>query len=101
MIDHAVPELSFTKPSTKVAISGSGNVAQFAALKLIELGASVLSLSDSKGSLVAPGGFSKADVENIGSLKLKGGSLNSLTDSKFTYYEGVYSFDCVFFDKPY
>ena len=35
-----------------VAISGSGNVAQYAALKAIELGATVVSLSDSKGTLV-------------------------------------------------
>jgi glutamate dehydrogenase (NADP+) len=38
----------------KVAISGSGNVAQYAAIKAMELGASVVSLSDSKGSLFAP-----------------------------------------------
>ena len=32
----------------KVVISGSGNVAQYAALKVIELGGIVMSLSDSK-----------------------------------------------------
>lgn len=37
----------------RVAISGSGNVAQYAALKVIELGGTVLSLSDSKGSIIA------------------------------------------------
>lgn len=37
----------------RVAISGSGNVAQYAALKAIELGATVISLSDSKGTVVA------------------------------------------------
>ncbi|KAK2795367.1 hypothetical protein FQN51_000457 [Onygenales sp. PD_10] len=36
----------------RVAISGSGNVAQYAALKVIEYGGTVCSLSDSKGSLV-------------------------------------------------
>ena len=34
----------------RVAISGSGNVAQYAALKAIELGATIVSLSDSKGA---------------------------------------------------
>nr|KMM73429.1 NADP-specific glutamate dehydrogenase [Coccidioides posadasii RMSCC 3488] len=36
----------------RVAISGSGNVAQYAALKVIEFGGTVISLSDSKGALV-------------------------------------------------
>jgi glutamate dehydrogenase (NADP+) len=37
----------------KVAISGSGNVAQYAARKVIQLGGIVCSLSDSKGAIVA------------------------------------------------
>ena len=36
----------------RVAISGAGNVAQYAALKATELGAYVVSLSDSTGSIV-------------------------------------------------
>lgn len=79
MIAKSCPEHSFTSPSTLVAISGSGNVAQFAALKIIELGATVLSLSDSKGTLLSQqSGFSKGDVQKIGELKLAGGSLESL-----------------------
>ncbi|KIN06306.1 hypothetical protein OIDMADRAFT_101069 [Oidiodendron maius Zn] len=77
----------------KVAISGSGNVAQFAAIKAIELGASVVSLSDSKGSLFAPEGssFSSEDVENISALKLKHQSLTafSSSESKYKYIAGV------------
>ncbi|EPQ56338.1 NADP-specific glutamate dehydrogenase [Gloeophyllum trabeum ATCC 11539] len=94
MIAKAHPHLSLTKPSTKVAISGSGNVAQYTALKVIELGGTVLSLSDSKGSLLIAGkgekgGFSKADVEKVMDLKLKGGSLESLAqDSRFEYVAG-------------
>jgi glutamate dehydrogenase (NADP+) len=72
-----------------VAISGSGNVAQYTALKVIELGATVLSLSDSKGSLIAPeGGFTKDLVLKIGELKLKGGSLESLSEEGYTYHAG-------------
>lgn len=92
MIAKSCPELSFTKPSTLVAISGSGNVAQFAALKVIELGATVQSLSDSKGALIAPKGFTKEDIEKIGELKLKGGALDSLVagnENKWTYHAGV------------
>ena len=41
----------------RVSISGAGNVAQFAAEKAIELGARVVSLSDSGGSLVLEDGL--------------------------------------------
>lgn len=90
MIAHACPEYSLSKPTTLVAISGSGNVSQYTALKVIELGATVLSLSDSKGSLIAPAGFTKESIASIGALKLKGGSLEtwvSTADSgKYTYH---------------
>ena len=55
-VDHMIKYASGGKESfagKRVAISGSGNVAQFAALKVLELGGIVVSLSDSKGSLVA------------------------------------------------
>ncbi|KAK4157213.1 Glutamate/Leucine/Phenylalanine/Valine dehydrogenase-domain-containing protein [Chaetomidium leptoderma] len=57
----------------RVAISGSGNVAQYAALKCIELGATVVSLSDSKGSLVAVGDgqVTVEDIEAVMGLKVK------------------------------
>jgi glutamate dehydrogenase (NADP+) len=47
----------------KVVISGSGNVAQYAAEKAIELGATVLTLSDSQGYIY--------DADGIDSEKLK------------------------------
>ncbi|KAF6744840.1 NADP-specific glutamate dehydrogenase [Ephemerocybe angulata] len=89
MIAKACPEYSLTLPSTLVAISGSGNVAQFTALKVIELGATVVSLSDSRGSLIAEKGYTKEFIQEIGQLKLKGGSLESLADrSGYTYHAG-------------
>lgn len=90
MIAKACPEYSLSKPSTLVAISGSGNVAQYTALKAIELGATVISLSDSKGSLIASeGGFTKDFILNIGQLKLKGGSLDSFSShNEYTYHPG-------------
>ncbi|KAG6883308.1 hypothetical protein C0993_006876 [Termitomyces sp. T159_Od127] len=79
-------------PSTIVAISGSGNVSQFTALKVLELGATVKSLSDSKGSLIASKGFTKNDILSIGQLKLKGGTLESWAGNqsgdRFTYHAG-------------
>ncbi|PKS05282.1 hypothetical protein jhhlp_008654 [Lomentospora prolificans] len=55
----------------RVAISGSGNVAQYAALKCIELGASVVSLSDSKGTVLieGEGSFTPEDIKSIMDLK--------------------------------
>jgi len=92
MIAKSCPEYSLDKPSTIVAISGSGNVSQFTALKVIELGATVRSLSDSKGSVIATEAFTKSDVLSIGQLKLKGGSLEewvtTQSSSRFTYYPG-------------
>jgi len=87
---------SFT--GKRVAISGSGNVAQYAALKVLELGGHVVSLSDSKGSLVIKENeksFTAEEVEKIGQLKLKHGYLNDIHtkdsgfSSKFEYIEGV------------
>jgi glutamate dehydrogenase (NADP+) len=90
MIAKACPEYSLDKPSTLVAISGSGNVAQFTALKVIELGATVLSLSDSKGSLISEKGYTKEFIQKIGALKLKGGSLETLAnEAGYTYHAGV------------
>nr|prf dehydrogenase,NADP specific Glu [Neurospora crassa] len=63
----------------RVALSGSGNVAQYAALKLIELGATVVSLSDSKGALVATGesGITVEDINAVMAIKEARQSLTS------------------------
>ncbi|KAG6914614.1 hypothetical protein DXG01_016347 [Tephrocybe rancida] len=91
MIAKSCPKFSLTLPSTIVAISSSGNVSQFTALKVLELGATVKTLSDSKGAVVAPEGFTKEDILSIGQLKLKGGSLESWVaeqGSHFIYHAG-------------
>ena len=80
----------------KVAISGSGNVAQYAALKAIELGAIVVSLSDSKGAIVATSdaGISPEEVHYIAELKVARKQLTELTTDdkfkdKFKYHDGA------------
>ena len=89
MVAKACPEYSLDKPTTLVAISGSGNVAQHTALKLIELGATVLSLSDSKGSLISEKGFTKEFVQKIAHIKLVGGSLETFSkEPGYTYHPG-------------
>jgi glutamate dehydrogenase (NADP+) len=54
----------------KVLISGSGNVALHAALKVIELGGTVLSLSDSNGSIIDKDGIDREKWEYIYELKV-------------------------------
>jgi glutamate dehydrogenase/leucine dehydrogenase len=46
-------------------VSGSGNVAQYAALKLLEYGAVVLTMSDSTGQLYEPNGFTQEQIEQV------------------------------------
>lgn len=53
----------------RVAISGSGNVAQHTALKAIECGAHVVSLSDSGGTLHVPGGLTREQLLGVMNLK--------------------------------
>ena len=52
-----------------VAISGSGNVAQFAAKKAIELGAKVVTMSDSNGTIYDPDGIDAEKLAYIMELK--------------------------------
>lgn len=52
-----------------VAISGSGNVAQFACEKVLELGGKVVSLSDSSGSIHDPEGIDKEKLAYVMELK--------------------------------
>ena len=75
----------------RVLISGSGNVAQYAALKVIELGGTVVSLSDSTGALIADGpeGFVPSDINAIAELKLERKSLTALdVKGKYTWHAG-------------
>ena len=52
-----------------VAISGSGNVAQFAAEKVIELGGKVVTLSDSSGIIYDKNGLNTEKLEFVKDLK--------------------------------
>ncbi|MFC1803723.1 NADP-specific glutamate dehydrogenase [Thermoproteota archaeon] len=53
----------------KVLISGSGNVAQYAAQKVMQLGGKVSSLSDSSGSVHIPDGLTKEMWDYVMELK--------------------------------
>ena len=53
----------------KVLISGSGNVAQFAAEKVLEFGGKILTLSDSSGTLVDEAGIDREKLNHIQEIK--------------------------------
>jgi glutamate dehydrogenase (NADP+) len=93
-VEHMINYASGGKESFKgkrVALSGSGNVAQYAALKIIELGGIVVSLSDSKGALIATDdkGFTPEHIEEIAVLKLDRKALSALDNHSFKYIEGA------------
>jgi len=52
-----------------VAISGSGNVAQYAAEKVIELGGKVITFSDSEGYIYDPNGITTKKLQYVMELK--------------------------------
>src|SRR5690606_4991160 len=58
-----------TLSGKNVLISGSGNVAQFAAEKCISHGAKVLTMSDSEGFIYDPSGIDQEKLEFIKELK--------------------------------
>ncbi|KJD31254.1 glutamate dehydrogenase [Tamlana nanhaiensis] len=60
-----------------VVISGSGNVAQFAAEKVLQLGGKVVTLSDSSGYIYHEGGIDEAKLKFVMELKnVKRGRIN-------------------------
>jgi len=76
----------------RVVISGSGNVAQFAAEKVMELGGSVLTLSDSSGHIVCDGGMSREQLEFVMDLKnVRRGRISEVAEafSNITFHEGT------------
>ena len=70
---YFVQEMLKTKSSgiagKTVAISGSGNVAQYATEKTIELGGKVVTLSDSDGTIYDPEGFTAEKLRFVKELK--------------------------------
>ncbi|KAJ2478060.1 hypothetical protein IWW47_006143, partial [Coemansia sp. RSA 2052] len=53
----------------RCVISGSGNVAQYTAEKLLQLGAIPLTFSDSNGYVLEPTGFTQAQIDHVMELK--------------------------------
>lgn len=79
-------------------ISGSGNVAQYTAEKLIQLGAKVVAMSDSSGTVHDPEGIDREKLDYIMDLKRnRRGRIKEYADKYgCTYLEGdnPWSIDC-------
>ncbi len=86
MLHHARRETH----GARVLVSGSGNVAQYAAQKAIELGAKVLTFSDSGGTLYARDGFDEQALQELMTLKNeRRGRLQELaSDARFEFLAG-------------
>lgn len=73
----------------RVAISGSGNVAQYAAQKVMELGGKVISLSDSEGTLFAEAGLTQEQWEILMELKnVRRGRISELSGPGLRFLPG-------------
>jgi glutamate dehydrogenase/leucine dehydrogenase len=74
----------------KVAVSGSGNVAQFATQKVNELGGKVITLSDSGGFIHDPNGIDDEKLEYVMELKnIKRGRIKEYAEKYgVEYHEG-------------
>ena len=92
---YFVQEMLATRNDTvegkTVTISGSGNVAQYAAQKMTRLGAKVVTLSDSNGYIYDPDGLDEEKIEYVMELKnVFRGRIKEYADRypSATYYEG-------------
>lgn len=82
----------------RVAVSGSGNVAQYAAKKVQELGGRVVTLSDSAGTVHNPEGFDEEQWAFLMELKnVRRGRIEELAEAfGLSYHAGVapWQFPC-------
>ena len=65
MLNHIIDSVK----NKTVTISGSGNVAQFATEKVIQLGGKVVTLSDSSGYIYDPAGIDEEKLAYVIDLK--------------------------------
>ncbi|MCL4124067.1 UNVERIFIED_CONTAM: hypothetical protein GTU68_052430 [Idotea baltica] len=95
MLNHANKKLK----NTKIAISGSGNVAIYAAEKALEKGAKVVSLSDSGGSVYIKKGITSEQLDFVKELKeVRRGRISEMAEKfkDIDYFENErpWKFEC-------
>jgi len=83
---------------TRVTVSGSGNVAQYAAKKVMELGGKVISLSDSEGTVYIENGLTDEQWDYLMDLKnVRRGRIREMADKyslKFLAGERPWGLPC-------
>ncbi len=81
----------------KVAVSGSGNVAQYAVEKINQLGGKAISLSDSDGTIIDEAGINDEKLRFVLELKnVKRGRIKEYADKyKVKYYQGKSVWDVI------
>jgi len=90
MMGHALAERGLSFEGKRVAVSGAGNVALHAIEKLIALGATVVTASDSNGAIYDPQGFDQNKVQWLKELKLqRRGRIHEYA----SHFEGVEYFE--------
>ncbi len=81
-VRHMLDRIDADIEGLKVAISGSGNVANHAAQKCIELGAKVITLSDSGGTMHSSKGLSEDDLAQVFKIKTEQrGTIEEVADA--------------------
>ncbi|MFA5786070.1 MAG: NADP-specific glutamate dehydrogenase [Actinomycetota bacterium] len=98
---YFVEEMLATRGKTlegqTIAVSGSGNVAQYTVQKASEMGAKVVTLSDSNGTVVDEAGISGKKWDYLMELKnVRRGRIGEYAEEfGATYYEGLSVWDVV------
>lgn len=90
-IEEAVRDLEFDLEGAKVAVQGFGNVGRNAAELIIELGATVVAISDSSGGIYNPNGL---DLQQVILHKEESGKLGGFAEADDITAEEIIAIDC-------
>lgn len=92
MAKMAIEKHGGSLKGARCAISGSGNVSQYASKKLIDFGAKVVSVSDSNGVFIFDNGMTDADwTEIIEAKQVKRARLSSIVNKLTGSYTALHS----------
>ncbi|MDI6401307.1 NADP-specific glutamate dehydrogenase [Balneolaceae bacterium ANBcel3] len=90
-IDEILKRSNDSLEGKTVAVSGSGNVSQYATEKVLELGGKVVTLSDSSGYIYFKDGITREQLDELMELKnVKRGRVSEMAanHSNIEYFEG-------------
>eukprot|EP01083_Nonionella_stella_P025061 69045_1 len=86
-MQYALEDLNTSFKGKRVAVSGAGNVSTFCVEKLLELGAVVLSMSDSGGAVIEKNGFTKEQIQQIFDIKKRRGRIKEYKSDTVLFVE--------------